>query len=565
MKEENSGKWTRRKAMMFMGTTSAVGLAGCTGENGDDSAQSTESEAETTEFELIEASIPEIHETMASGALSAEDLTAAYLDRIEEYDEELNSFLHVNDGALERARELDEELENGGPVGPLHGIPLVLKDNFDTGDMPTTGGSLTMDGVIPPDDANTVQWFRDAGAVIIGKANMHEFAYSWETYSSQGGQTPTPYTLEHVSGGSSGGSAAAVAANLATVGTGSDTCGSNRIPPAFTNTVGLRGTLGLISRDGIMPMSTAQDIGGPITRTVTDQAIMLDVMARYDPDDPSTARTVGNIPVSETPPITTAIGDSSSNSGSYTDALDEGALDDAIIGVAREYIDDEGDGEPVADVVEEAIETMEAAGATIIDPVEVPPDDNSVTVTEFHREMNRYLSTLDDPNAPENLAEIVADEDNVHPGVLPSLENSLDIKIEELDENVDYLQDLVKRDLYRVMDEAESEPGNRQQVLVEMAEHDLDAIMYPSSTIPPVEIPEDEIPSQPGDSVNCSLSAGTGLPALCIPAGFTDDGLPVGIELLGRQFSEEDLLAIAYSFEQTANVREPPEEFGAME
>ena len=567
----------RRTVLKAMGAVGGAGaLAGCSSGDGATSVGGGTTDAGTTtatggggdgpDANLGDGvtTVAGLHSAMADDELTAEELTQYYLDRIDAYDGELNAYLHINEDALDRASELDQTLEESGPVGPLHGIPLVLKDNFDTGDMPTTGGSETLEGVVPPDDATTVQRLRDAGAIILGKANMHEFAYGWSTYSSMGGQTPTPYDLSHVSGGSSGGSAAAVAANLAALGTGSDTCGSVRVPPAFTNSVGVRGTLGLISRDGIMPMSERQDIGGPITRTVADAARMLDVMVGYDSADPSTARAVGNVPVGDDPPVTTALGDG--DGGSYTDALDEDALEDAGIGIIREYIQQEGERQSVATVVETAIGDMEESGARIVDPVEVPPDDNSLTVTEFHREMDDYLSTLDDPDAPADLEAIVDQPDNVHPAVLPILESSVEVAVEDMDENVEYLQALAARDYYRTMDDADTEPGNRQQILAVMAENDLDALLYPTASAPPAEIPdaEGEYPSQPGDSVNCTLSAGTGLPAVTVPGGFTDEGLPVGIELIGRPFEEETLLGLAYAYEQATGHRRAPEDFGEV-
>ncbi|GAB3691722.1 amidase family protein [Salinarchaeum chitinilyticum] len=563
--------------MKSLGVLSASGaalLSGCLGSS-DNSGENETGEAEdgdapsSEEFEFLDATVSEIHSAMASGDLSAEALTQRYLNRIEAYGDELNAFLHVNDDALERAQELDAELEESGPAGPLHGIPIALKDNFDTGDMPTTGGSLALEGVHPPDDATTVQWFREAGGIIIGKVNMHEFAWRWETYSSLGGQTPTPYDLSHVSGGSSGGSGASVAANLATLTTGSDTCGSIRVPAAFNNAVGVRGTLGLISRDGIMPMSERQDIGGPITRTVSDAAVMLDVMVGYDPADPSTARTVGNVPVDGDPPVTTAIGEDGDNEdgpSSYTDFLNEDGLNGAGIGVIREYLHEESPRQAVTDVVETNIETMSAEGADVVDPIEVPPDDNSLTFLEFHRELNDYLSTLDDPEAPEDLQALVDQPENLHPGIMSSMEGTLAVSIEGMDENLEYLQALAARDYYRTMDDADTEPGNKQQLLATMAEEDLDALVYPTVSGPPVEIPEEEgeVPVQPADSVNCTLSAGTGLPAVTVPGGFTDNGLPVGLELIGRPFSEGRLLEIAYSFEQATGHRRPPEGFGTL-
>lgn len=570
---EDDGTILRRTVLKTAGAIGAAGaLAGCSSGDGNssptnDSPSGTQSENGGDESPNLNSgvtTIAGIHSAMADGTMTAEDLTQHYLDRINAYNEDLNAFIHVNEDALSRAKELDQMLEESGPVGPMHGIPLVLKDNFDTGDMPTTGASETLEGVVPPDDATTVRRFREAGAIVLGKANMQEFAYGGGTFSSMGGQTPNPYDLSRVPGGSSGGSAASVAANLAAIGTGSDTLGSVRLPAAVTNTVGVRGTLGLISRDGIMPMSERQDIGGPITRTVADAARMLDVMVGYDSADPSTARTVGNVPVGDEPPVTTALGDGATDSGSYTDSLDEDALDGSGIGIIRDYIQEEGERQTVATVVETAIDDIEEAGARIVDPVDVPPADTGVSLTEFNREMNDYLSTLDDPNAPDDLEAIISQPDNVHPGVMPALEASAAVSVEDIHENVEYLQSLVARDYYRTMNSSDTEQGNKQQLLAEMAENDLDALLYPIVSAPPAEIPDadGEYPSQPG--VNAELSAGTGLPAITVPGGFTEDGLPVGIELIGRPFDEETLISLGYAYEQATGHRRSPEQFGAI-
>lgn len=560
---------TRRNVLKGLGSASAgVALAGCAGESTNDEENGETDVAsadEGGEFRLIEASIEDIHAAMDQHELSAVDLVEEYLDRIEEYDDELKAFLHINEDAVSRAESLDEELEESGPTGPLHGIPVVLKDNNDTSDMPTTSGSKTLEGVVPAEDAEIVARLRDAGAIVLGKTNMHEFAAGIETYSSLGGQTMSPYG--YAPGGSSGGSGAAVAANLATISTATDTCGSIRIPAANNNSVGIRGTIGLISRDGIAPMSVLQDIGGPLTRTVADTAIMCDVLVGYDPADPSTARSIGNVPVDpeQEVPITTSIGDvSGDEEGSYTDFLNEDGLEGARIGVIRDYIDDESDeGKPVAEVVEAALSEFEDAGAEIVDPVSPPPANNGVIGTEFHREFNNYLSSIGDPDAPQDLSEIAAESDDIHPEVAGFIEGVAETDISTLDEDVDYLQDIIARDDFLVLNDEEIEPGNRQQVLVTMAEEELDALLYPTISEQPVEIPEDEPADQNGS--NCNLSAGTGLPAITVPGGFTDDSRPIGIELLGRRWSEGRLIELAYAYEQHTQHRTAPEEFGELD
>jgi len=566
---------TRRRVIATLGAVSGVGtLTGClsetestigtaTNESTDNGTTTvTEGTPDVEEFQLLEATVPEIHRAMVSGEISATELTEQYLERIEAYDSELQSFLTVNDAAVSRAESLDQTLAKSGPVGPLHGIPIALKDNNDTADMPTTSGSETMEGVVPPDDAEIVERLRDAGAIVLGKTNMHEFAAGIETYSSLGGQTVSPYG--YAPGGSSGGSAAALAANLAAISTGTDSCGSVRIPPANNNAVGIRGTMGLVSRDGIAPMSVSQDIAGPMTRTVTDAAIMLDVMAGYDSDDPATGTAIGNTPVGDDPPITTAIDDTDDDISSYTDFLNQDGLDGARIGLVRDYLDEEN-GASVITIVETAVDDMESAGAEVVDPVPAPPADNGVILSEFRRDFNNYLSSLDDPDAPENLSEIADQPDNIHPEVAPTVESFVSVEVENLDENVDYLQDIAARNELAVVDEEGPDLGNKRQVLATMAEHDLDAMLYPTLSEPPVDIPEGEGEYPDQDGSNCNLSAGTGLPAITFPGGFTDDGRPVGVELIGRPWTEGRLIELAYAYEQRTEHRTAPEGFGSLE
>lgn len=564
--EPSKTGFPRRPILKSVGGIGAAGLLSSTTAADRESAS-----GRRDQFDVRESTIAEVHEAMQRNRITAEALTERYLTRIEEYDEELNAILTINENALERAAELDERLDESGPVGPLHGIPLVLKDNFNTEDMPTTGGSATLENSVPDEDATSVRRLREAGCIVVAKANMHEFAYGWESYSSLGGQTYNPYDTSRVPGGSSGGSSAATAANLATLATGSDTCGSNRVPQAFTNLVGIRGTAGLLTRDGMQPMSKTQDIPGPMTRTVTDAAIMLDVMVGYDSADPWTAQSVGNIPVEGDAPVTTwpSETETATEPTSYTDFLEEDGLEGARIGVLREYLGSEGDRAEVTDVIEAAIDDIETEGATVVDPLDVPfvdlTDLPSVTTLEFRREFDNYLESIDDPDAPADLEELVSQTDDVHPGVLPALESALEVETSEMDENTDYLRSLVEGKQFTEPAQTDATPGLRQAMLTAMAEEDLDAVIYPTVSAPPVEIPDDEPPSQPGDSVNCTLSAASGLPAITIPAGFTEtDELPVGLELLGRPFDEGGLLELSYSYEQATQHRCEPAGFGPV-
>ncbi len=248
--------------------------------------------ASAQSFQVTETSIVDIHQALQDGKITCHDLADQYLKRIQAYDQagpKINAMLYVNPGVLKQADAMDQEIKRTGKMKSLECIPIVLKDNFDTVDMPTTAGALTLKGAQPDKDAFAVKKLRDAGALILGKTNLQEFASGGISVSSLGGQVKNPYDLNRTPGGSSGGTGAAVAANFAAAGTGSDTGGSIRSPASANNLVGLRPTMGLISRDGIVPVSFTQDTIGPITRNVADAARMLDVMAGYDPNDPVTS------------------------------------------------------------------------------------------------------------------------------------------------------------------------------------------------------------------------------------------------------------------------------------
>lgn len=490
-------------------------------------------------FDLLEVTVEEVHAAIEAGELSTESLVERYLERIDAYDGDLNSILTVNPDASERARELDEVFAEGGFVGPLHGIPVVLKDNKDTHDMPTTVGCAALAESVPPRDAFVVEKLREAGAVILAKANLQEFAFGVDTISSLGGETKNAYALDHRPSGSSGGTAAAIAANLGAVGTGSDTCSSVRSPPAFNALVGVRPTRGLVSRSGVAPLSETQDTAGPITRTVADAARMLEVVAGYDPRDPVTARGVGRVP-----------------EGGYVSHLDEDGLEGARIGVVRAFFGlsdpesaPESAAQQVTAVVDRAVEEMAAAGATVVDPVEVESLDilesARVLQYEFARDFGRYLESLEDP--PYDSLAAVVESGQVADAVADRIRGSeiLDVDPDRLDENLGYLRRLDRR--RRLLVDTERR----------MIEADLDALVYPPSAVPPVKIPD----HQPFAELRCELAAHTDLPAVVVPAGYTDDGLPVGVELLGREFAEPRLFELAYAYEQATGHRRPPAGF----
>jgi amidase len=363
------------------------------------------------QFQLMEASINEIHRGLQSGKLTCHSLVQQYLDRIKAYDQQgptLNAMLYVNPKVLEQADAMDKQVKRGTKLKPLQCIPVVLKDNFDTADMPTTGASLALKGMQPAEDAFSVVRLRQAGALIIGKTNLHELAITGITVSSLGGQTKNPYELTRTPGGSSGGTGAALAANFAAVGTGSDTVNSIRSPSSANSLVGIRPTRGLISRAGVIPCSFTQDAVGPITRTVADAAVMLDVMAGYDPDDPVTALSIGRIPAT------------------YTASLDRNGLKGARIGVLRTLFGSGPDHLEVNRVMANALEVLKQQGAILVDIDDAAFDtgklvtDLDVQKYEYKFVLNNYLKAQ--PNPPvHSLAELIA-TGNYHK---PSLEKFL--------------------------------------------------------------------------------------------------------------------------------------------
>ncbi len=477
-------------------------------------------------FDVMERSIVELTTALEAGEVTSRQLVLGYMDRIAAYDGQgpaLNAMVLVSDDALRVADTLDAERAQGRTRGPLHGVPVVIKDNYDIAGMPTSAGAMGLATSIPPDDAFQVRRLREAGAIILGKTNMHELARGITTVSSIAGQTRNPYDLSRNPGGSSGGTGAAVAASYAAVGMGSDTCGSIRIPAAHHALVGLRGTRGLASGDGIIPLSSTQDIGGPLARSVEDLAITLDVTVGPDPADETTERGRGRIPAT------------------YTEALDAGALRGARVALLQELLGASAAERPVRSVIEAAAEEMRIAGAELVDIGDTEfgalLDGASVIGLEFKFDFDRYLAAT--PGAAvRSLAELV--ERGLYHQVLGSdaLQASLDV--ESLDTD-DYRGRLAKRTAVRLAVEAL------------LDEHDLTALIYPTirETARPIGL------EQPG--TNCELSAVSGLPAITVPAGYATDGMPVGLEMIGREFSETDLIGLAFAFEQLTAHRRPPE------
>jgi Asp-tRNA(Asn)/Glu-tRNA(Gln) amidotransferase A subunit family amidase len=491
--------------------------------------------APDTSFRLMETSIADIHKALLAGTLTCHNLVQEYLDRIQAYDKQgpaVNSMLYINPASLKQADAFDQELQSTHKLKPLGCVPIVLKDNFDTMDMPTTAGSLMMKGAQPDKDAFAVKKLRDAGALILGKANLQEFASGGISVSSLGGQVKNPYDLTRTPGGSSGGTATAVASNFAAAGTGSDTGGSIRSPASADNLVGLRPTRGLISRDGIVPVSFTQDTIGPITRNVADTAKILDVMVGYDPNDPVTAFGVGNIPKT------------------YTAYLHNG-LKGARLGVLTTLFGTGPEDEPVNKVMEKAIQAMKEQGAVIV-RVEDPSLDSEVLTAkfrlnepEFKAALNHYLQQQGSHVPVHSLAEIIASGKYNK----PTLEKFFATAESYQDgpNSPDY------KDRRMRMDEVRIAVANL------MAKNNLDALVYPHQKCLVLPIGATFQKERTG-----IIAALAGFPAIEVPAGFstpTKDaplGVPVGMELLGRAWAEPELIKLAFGFEQATHLRKPP-------
>ena len=475
-------------------------------------------------FEVHEQSIVDLEAAQASGRVTSRGLVESYLARIQAYDQagpRLNAIVMINPRAREEGDAMDRERADKKVRGPLHGIPVLIKDNYDTADMPTSGGALGLASLQPAADAFQVKKLRDAGAVILGKTTMHELAAGITTVSSLTGQTRNPYDLYRLPGGSSGGTGAAIGASFAAAGMGSDTCGSIRIPAANQNLVGLRGTHGLSSRSGVMPLSSTQDIAGPLARSVTDLAIMLDATVGRDPGDAITAESASHIPKS------------------YREALDASGLKGARIGVLRTLWGSAPEDDEVAAIVRKALEGFKAQGAEVVD-IAVPGIDellreSSLIGDEFKFDLAAYLAKQ--PNAPvKSLGEIL--DRGLHHSELDAtfrLRNAPETR-----ETEHYRQALIKR---RVL---------RAAVLATLEEQRIDALAYPTLRRKPALIGE----AQAG--TNCQLSATTGLPAIAMPAGFSPDGLPIALELLGGAWEEAKLLKYAFAWEHATKPRRPP-------
>ncbi len=487
-------------------------------------------------FDVVEATITGVHKALDSGKLTCHALVQAHLDRIAAYDQAgpmLNTIQTVNPRALAEADSLDAVARTKAPRGPLHCVPVLVKDQIETRDMPTTYGSAIFKDFTPLRDATVVTKLRAAGAIILAKTNMGEFASRY--VGSAYGIIRNAYDPTRNPSGSSGGSASGVAASFGLVGVGEDTGGSIRGPASVTSLVGLRPTLPLVSRHGMLPANPTQDTMGPMTRTVWDAALMLDVMAGYDPADPVTAYSVGHIPKS------------------YTTALRTDALRGARIGVLREPMNSAAD--PASEdyakvhaVIDRAIGELRAQGATVVDTVVIPDLKELWHLgNDYETEEATDAYLKEHPNSPVKSFKAVM----LSGKVVPWRASALMGLVGKTTKDPGYLTVIQKRDALRV------------SVLKLMADQRLDAIIYATFDDQPTKIADDVLTNARtkdgyGLGDNRGLSPALGFPALTVPVGFTTDALPVGLEFLGRPFTEEMLLGFGYAYEQATKHRRPP-------
>ncbi len=482
-------------------------------------------------FQPLEKSIMELQQAMEKNEITSLELTKFYLDRIEEYDKKgpkLNSIVTINSHAINDAIRLDEDRKTKGKYSNLHGIPIVVKDNINTFDMPTTASSVLLAENRPSEDAFIVNKLREAGAVIIAKTNLSEFACHGFTDGTLIGQTLNPYDLTRTPGGSSGGTGTAVAANFAAGGLGTDTVNSVRSPASATNLVGFRPSTGLLSRGGIIPVTETQDTAGTLTRSVSDAAILLNICVGFDPEDKVSAKQIKHVPTS------------------YTDFLKADGLRNKRLGLLLNTLGNDAD---VNEVMEESIKLMRENGAKII-TIDVPEFEMSrlnkecdVQYYEFKEQLDKYFAKAS--NSPVPNFQFLADSGKLYPAIDDFIKKCAEVvNPRELEGYKNKLLNIIR---------------NRNTAYYVMAKYELDAFVYPHQNILVQHV---GLQSQQGR--NGLLASTIGFPAVTVPAGFskqTDEapiGVPVGIEFMARRWDEPTLFEIAYAFEQLLGSRRLP-------
>lgn len=491
---------------------------------------------DTVSFELLETTIAKVHQAFRDKVLTCSQLVDAYLKRIEKYDKptELNAIIFTNPKAAKRAQELDKEFQATGKLRELHCVPVILKDNFDTADMATSGGSMVLKTSLPPDDAFMVKKLREAGALVIAKSNMAEWAFSpYFTVSTTLGETRNAYDLKRVPAGSSGGTASAVAANFGLVGMGTDTGNSIRGPSSHLALVGIRSTIGATSRDGVIPLLLNRDIAGPMTRTVEDAARVFNVIDGYDPNDPSTELGKGKLP------------------NNYLDYLKMDGLQGARVGVLRAISDTPTTDPEILALFNQSLLDLQKAGAVIVDDFDIPDFDVLTKSTgfcsRFRYDINNYFASLG-KNGPVTRLKAIVDAKKYHESSEGGMEWAMSRDVPPEEHEIPCV-------------DVEGDPRRkalRDAVVKAMDDNKVDIIVYPSWNNPPRKIGDLDSPHGNNSPI---IAPHSGQPAITVPMGFTEKGLPAGLQMLGRPFSDALLFQYAYAYEQATKHRKPPQLF----
>lgn len=538
MKTESCSSPLRRQFLRNTAfvTVGAAGIPALSGARALVASQSEQVQAQP--FELDEVTINDLQSAMASGKYTSHHITEKYLGRIEEIDKRgpaLASVIEVNPDALAMADALDTERRSGHVRSPLHGIPILIKDNIDTADrMQTTAGSLALLGSHPVRDAFVVQKLRDAGAVILGKTNLSEWAnirsaHSSSGWSARGGQTKNPYALDRNPCGSSSGAGAAAAANLCAAAVGTETDGSVVCPSSTNGIAGIKPTLGLVSRAGVIPIAHSQDTPGPMARTVRDTAILLTALAGVDARDSATAASQGKVT-------------------DYTQFLDANGLRGARIGIARTYF---GFNDAVDQLMNNVIDEMKHAGAEIVDPADLPShgkfNDSELIVLQYElkADLNAYLAAR--PGAPASLKDVIDFNERNKEKEMPYFGQDIFLKAEARGP-------LTSKEYVDAL-EANHRLTRKEGIDAVMDQFKLDAIMAPTG--PPAWV-TDLVNGDRATAGSSNAAAVAGYPDITVPAGFVF-GLPVGVSFFGRAWSEPILFKIAYAFEQMTKARKAPQ------
>ena len=526
------------RAAPFLAACSAVALLFSASACGADRPSGAPAETDPDRF-VVEATISGLHDALRSGELTCRNVIDAYRRRIRAYDDStrLNAITVLNPAAPDRADSLDRLRERRGDTAPLHCVPTLVKDNMDTGDMVTTGGSVALEGSVPPDDATIVRRMREAGAVVVAKTNMAEWAFSpRQTVSSSFDTTRNAYALDRVPAGSSGGTASGVAASFALVGLGTDTGNSIRGPSSHLALFGIRPTLGLVSRDGVIPLYFDRDVAGPMTRTVADAARVLEVIAGRDTADPYSQLLEGR------------------ESGGYPAHVDSGGLEGARVGVLRDLAVPSESDSSVLRLFDRAVADMREAGAEIVDPFTIPRLgrhlEADLTCPRFRYDANRYLESLGADAPLRDVATVLETGEYA-----PYVEGALESLTGRPGDAHPSRWDPPCPDFWN----HDGRQAFREAVVTAMDRAGVDVVVYPTWTHPPAHV-DSARAGYRGDNSQL-VSPDTGLPAATVPMGFSYGRYPAGLQILGRPFEEAAIFRVARGYERATRHRRPPERF----